>query len=249
MASCNRILAFLRLALERGFHFMASWPPCHHAMIGPRVLSGLAVNRPRSRIGSTLLESRLGDLSLTGSPSWHNAVYQLLSQLPITPFSPTRLSLSPSNDWNLHILNISASPVHTRHHGFDLLRVITIYMVMQIHTGEFEYISPAGTVLHTAGSWAVGWTNSLLRVCVPLFVLITGFFLFPIEDERKFFRKRFTRVLIPFVIWCAVYAFYSYAQGAITLQTALLNIAKIPVNYGTEVGHLWFVYMLMAIRS
>jgi surface polysaccharide O-acyltransferase-like enzyme len=144
-------------------------------------------------------------------------------------------------------VNIPASPTHTRHRGFDLLRVIAIYMVMQIHTGEFEYISTTGTVLHTAGSWAVGWTNSLFRVCVPLFVMITGFFLFPIGDERKFFRKRFTRVLIPFVIWCAVYAFYYYAQGAISLQTALLNIAKIPVNYGTEVGHLWFVYMLMAI--
>jgi surface polysaccharide O-acyltransferase-like enzyme len=145
------------------------------------------------------------------------------------------------------MVNISASPVRTRHRGFDLLRVIAIYMVMQIHTGEFEYIAADGTVLHTAGSWAVAWTNSLMRVCVPLFVMITGFFLFPIEDERKFFRKRFTRVLIPFVIWCAVYAFYSYAQGAISLQTALLNIARIPVNYGTEVGHLWFVYMLMAI--
>ena len=142
----------------------------------------------------------------------------------------------------------SSSPsTSLRHRGFDLLRVIAIYMVMQIHSGEFEYISPGGTVLHTAGSWAVGWTNSLLRVCVPLFVMITGFFLFPIEDERKFFRKRFTRVLIPFVLWCAIYAFYSYAQGAISLQTALINIAKIPVNYGTDVGHLWFVYMLMAI--
>jgi surface polysaccharide O-acyltransferase-like enzyme len=145
------------------------------------------------------------------------------------------------------MVNISAFPTHTRHRGFDLLRVIAIYMVMQIHTGEFEYIGPDGTVLHTAGSWAVGWTNSLLRVCVPLFVMISGFFLFPIGDERKFFRKRFTRVLIPFVIWCAVYSFYYYAQGAIPLRTALLNIAKIPVNYGTEVGHLWFVYMLMAI--
>ena len=95
-------------------------------------------------------------------------------------------------------MNTSASPVHTRHRGFDLLRVIAIYMVMQIHTGEFEYIGNAGAVLHTAGSWAVGWTNSLFRVCVPLFVMITGFFLFPIENERKFFRKRFTRVLIPF---------------------------------------------------
>jgi hypothetical protein len=50
------------------------------------------------------------------------------------------LSLSSSNDWNPPILKISASPVHTRHRGFDLLRVIAIYMVMQIHTGEFEYI-------------------------------------------------------------------------------------------------------------
>ena len=43
--------------------------------------------------------------------------------------------------------------------------------------------------------------------------MITRFFLFPVGDERKFFRKRFTRVLIPSVIWCAVYAFYYYAQG------------------------------------
>ena len=135
----------------------------------------------------------------------------------------------------------------TRHRGFDLLRVIAIYMVVQIHTGEFEYIATDGTVLHTAGSWAVGWTNSLLRVCVPLFVMISGFFLFPVGDERKFFRKRFTRVLLPFLVWCVVYAFYSYAQGAATLQATLLNIAHIPVNYGTEVGHLWFVYMLMGI--
>lgn len=144
-------------------------------------------------------------------------------------------------------MTTSAPSTHLRHRGFDLLRVLAIYMVVQIHTGEFEYISPEGTVLHTAGSWAVGWTNSLLRVCVPLFVMITGFFLFPIEDERRFFRKRFTRVLIPFVLWCAVYSFYSYAQGTISLRMAWLNIARIPVNYGTEVGHLWFVYMLMAI--
>ncbi len=145
------------------------------------------------------------------------------------------------------ISTISSPLAHTRHRGFDLLRVIAIYMVMQIHTGEFEYIANDGTVLHTSGAWAVGWTNSLLRVCVPLFVMISGFFLFPIEDERRFFRKRFTRVLIPFVVWCVVYAFYDYARGLATLRTTLLHVARIPVNYGTEVGHLWFVYMLMGI--
>jgi hypothetical protein len=74
------------------------------------------------------------------------------------------------HDWGPHIVNISAPRTHQRHRGFDLLRVIAIYMVMQIHTGEFEYIAADGTVLHTAGFWAVGWTNSLFRACVPLFV-------------------------------------------------------------------------------
>ena len=144
-------------------------------------------------------------------------------------------------------MNTSVSPATRRHLGFDLLRVLATYMVMQIHTGEFEYIGPHGEVLNTPGAWAVGWINSLCRICVPLFVMISGFFLFPIKDERKFFRKRFTRVLIPFVLWCAIYAFYFYAQGMASLSDTLLNIAKIPVNYGTEVGHLWFIYMLLGI--
>jgi surface polysaccharide O-acyltransferase-like enzyme len=65
--------------------------------------------------------------------------------------------------------------------------------------------------------------------------------------SAKFYKKRFTRVVIPFVVWCVVYAFYFYAQGTNSLRATLINISHIPLNYGTEVGHLWFVYMLMAI--
>jgi len=77
--------------------------------------------------------------------------------------------------------------------------------------------------------------------------MISGFFLFPIGDERKFYKKRFTRVVIPFAVWCVVYAFYYHAQGTNSLRATLLNISHIPLNYGTEVDHLWFVYMPMAI--
>ena len=135
----------------------------------------------------------------------------------------------------------------SRHVGLDILRVLATYMVMQIHTGEFFYISKAGGVINTPDSHWVGWLNSLFRSCVPLFVMISGFYLFPIRNNREFFRKRFSRVLVPFVLWCAVYALYGYARGDSTLQGALRNILKIPVNYGTEVGHLWFVYMLIGI--
>jgi surface polysaccharide O-acyltransferase-like enzyme len=44
-----------------------------------------------------------------------------------------------------------------------------------------------------------------------------------------------------------IYAFYLYWQGTTTLRGALLSILKIPVNFGTDVGHLWFVYMLLGI--
>lgn len=134
-----------------------------------------------------------------------------------------------------------------RHFGLDVLRVLACYMVMQIHTGEFYYIGNDGTVINSADSHIVGWYNSAFRTCVPLFVMLSGYFLFPINDTAAFFKKRLGRVAIPFVLWCALYAFYYYFTGAATLQTALLNILKIPVNYGVEVGHLWFVYMLLGI--
>ena len=134
-----------------------------------------------------------------------------------------------------------------RHYGFDILRVLACYMVMQIHTGEFYYIGDGGTVINSTDAHIVGWYNSFLRTCVPLFVMLSGYFLFPITDSRAFFKKRMSRVAIPFVLWCVIYAFYYYFKGQATIQDTLINVAKIGVNYGVDVGHLWFVYMLLGI--
>ncbi|MBB3058949.1 acyltransferase [Mucilaginibacter gotjawali] len=135
----------------------------------------------------------------------------------------------------------------TRNYGLDILRVIACYMVIQIHTGEFYYIGDRGNVLNTLDANWVCWYNSLCRICVPLFVMISGFFLFPVKDASVFFKKRFSRVAIPFILWCVLYAFYFYFRGDATLNATVTNIVHIPVNYGVEIGHLWFVYMLLGI--
>jgi surface polysaccharide O-acyltransferase-like enzyme len=134
-----------------------------------------------------------------------------------------------------------------RHFGLDLLRVIATYMVIQIHTGEFYYIGDGGTVLNTPDSYWVGWYNSLFRVCVPLFVMLSGYFLFPVTDTASFFKRRLSRIAVPFITWCILYAFYQFFMGKAQLADAFLNILKIFVNFGTEIGHLWFVYMLIGI--
>lgn len=134
-----------------------------------------------------------------------------------------------------------------RNYSLDVLRVLAIYMVVQIHTGEFYYIAKDGTVLPGTDAYWVGWYNSLFRSCVPLFVMISGFFLFPVKDVNTFYRKRLSRVVIPFVIWCILYAFYQFFLGQVNLGTAFINVLKIPVNFGTEIGHLWYVYMLIGL--
>ena len=134
-----------------------------------------------------------------------------------------------------------------RNYGLDILRVLACYMVIQVHSGEFYYIGAGNTVLNTPNAYWVGWYNSLCRVCVPLFIMLSGYYLFPVVNTAAFFKKRLSRVAVPFAIWCALYAFYQYFMGTATLPVALLNILKIGVNFGVEVGHLWYVYMLLGI--
>jgi surface polysaccharide O-acyltransferase-like enzyme len=139
------------------------------------------------------------------------------------------------------------SKILQRNYGLDILRVLACYMVIQVHTGEFYYIGANTTVLHTSNAEWVGWYNSLCRVCVPMFVMLSGFFLFPVGNAGLFFRKRLSWVAVPFAIWCALYAFYQYFMGSVTLPAAFINILKITVNFGVEIGHLWYVYMLLGI--
>lgn len=136
----------------------------------------------------------------------------------------------------------------TRVFSLDLLRVIACYLVIQVHAGEFFYIGEGNAVIAGNDAHWVGLLNSIGRSAVPLFIMLTGFFVLPVKDEMSsFFKKRFTRVAIPFVVWCIFYAFYKFFAGEIDIQTVFLNVLKIPVNFGTEVGHLWYVYMLIGL--
>jgi len=120
-------------------------------------------------------------------------------------------------------------------------------MVIQAHAGEFFYIKADGSVSNTIEAYWVGWYTPLCIISVPLFVMISGIFLFPVNDITAFLKKRFSRIAIPFVLWCIFYALYFYLRGYASLNTTLGNIVNIPLNFGAQIGHLWFVYMLLGI--
>lgn len=134
-----------------------------------------------------------------------------------------------------------------RNMAIDLLRVIAIFLVLWQHASEYYYIGPNLSVIYENCD-ALAWLNSASRTCVPLFVMISGYFLLPVKDStRSFFKRRFTRILFPWIVWCVCYAVYYVFYRGDSLQTCLGNICRIPLNWGVEVGHLWYIYMLIGL--
>ncbi len=131
----------------------------------------------------------------------------------------------------------------------DWLRVIACFMVILVHSIEPFYLGgPEGTYIASKANAL--WTtlvNSALRPAVPLFVLASSYLLFPLKtDTAAFFRKRFVRVLIPFIIWTLLYALVPMIGSGGRIDIAG-NLKSLTFNFLMASGHLWFVYMLLGV--
>ena len=123
----------------------------------------------------------------------------------------------------------------------DWLRVAACFMVFVVHSTEPFYLGGEGSLIlnETDAFWA-SFFDSFVRSCVPLFVIASSYLLFPLKcSTGEFFRKRAVRILIPFVLWSAVYAF-AWGDPDDNFRNLLLNF-----NYSA--GHLWFIYMLLGV--
>ncbi len=123
----------------------------------------------------------------------------------------------------------------------DWLRVAACFMVFIVHSAEPFYLGGNGSlILNDADAFWASFFDSFVRSCVPLFVIVSSYLLFPLKcPTGEFFRKRAVRILVPFAIWTVVYASV-WGEPAENFRNLLLNF-----NYGA--GHLWFVYMIIGI--
>ena len=131
--------------------------------------------------------------------------------------------------------------MNSREIWIDWLRVAACFMVFIVHSTEPFYLGGEGSLILTASDafWS-SFFDSLVRACVPLFVIASSFLLFPVGySTREFFRRRAIRILIPFAFWTIIYAF-AWGNPSDNFRNLLLNF-----NYSA--GHLWFVYMLIGI--
>jgi surface polysaccharide O-acyltransferase-like enzyme len=134
---------------------------------------------------------------------------------------------------------------HVRILYADVLRDLAIVMVVILHAAGS--LALKYTSLDHGAWWAANLLDSLTRSCVPLFFMVSGFFLLDSTKEEPlgiFFRKRVRKVVVPFLGWAAFYIVWNvtYHQQPITLPDAIKEILAGPVYF-----HLWFVYTLIGL--
>lgn len=119
----------------------------------------------------------------------------------------------------------------------DLVRALSAFLVVLAHV---EYSGSGSSVVRT-------FYYALTRVAVPLFFMVSGFLLLSRnEPYLEFFRKRFLKVFIPFIIWSIIYLIW---KGEL-LDQPLITILKsyfVKIIRGPRENHLWFFYQLFGL--
>ncbi len=130
----------------------------------------------------------------------------------------------------------------------DNLRVIATISVVVIHVIsaylKFE-------TQPTTNWWVANVFDSLLRFCVPIFVMITGALLLPKEYQLyDYLKNRILRIIIPFVFWTFIYIILNYillilSGNSLSFNFVLKDIAQKIINGASF--HFWYIYMIIGI--
>ena len=151
----------------------------------------------------------------------------------------------------------------------DVVRFIAMFTVVCCHCADpFNFYPGTAPNIGEIKLWGAIY-GSVLRTCVPLFVMITGALLLPVRgDTSAFYKKRITRVLYPFFIWSVIYNlfpwitgwlgfspqiildFFPYAGEEVMRQSfsvAVKYILNIPFNFSILAVHMWYIYLLIGL--
>jgi len=140
----------------------------------------------------------------------------------------------------------------------DYLRVVACFLVMLVHASENFYGADnsglAGNVSMLANEsnrlWVSVFDGFCGRISVPLFMIISAFLLVPMKEGdtmNRFYKHRFARILPPFVAFLLLYTFLPLAWGGMTWEQSLEDLKRLPWNFPSMGGHLWFMYPLISL--
>lgn len=153
----------------------------------------------------------------------------------------------------------------------DAIRLLAFFMLLSCHAADpfyaaAAYASSGASADPELVQWGVRW-GSLVRPCVPLFVMLTGVLSLPVKGSMEsFYKKRIPRVFFPFLIWSVLYYLTPWITGLLgmdssvviklfswaetdsqALSDGLANVVRIPYAFSFIACHMWYIYMLIGL--
>ncbi|AMD94525.1 acyltransferase [Leptotrichia sp. oral taxon 847] len=135
---------------------------------------------------------------------------------------------------------------------FDVLKFVAIIMVIFIHIVCRKLYEIENGISY---EWIVSNViDSFCRSCVPIFVMVSGFFLLGKDEEITFFfKKRFLKIIPKFLIYSVIFYLFTIIFQSNNFKSALFFKKSFYVNFvkqllnGKIYYHLWYVYMIISI--
>lgn len=122
----------------------------------------------------------------------------------------------------------------------DVFRVLLASLIVVLHASGIAMSAMA----FGGRDWsALLFVNSVSRVAVPCFFMLSGYLLLGRDESGLiFFKKRFCAVFVPFLAWSGIYMAWNAYWGVPVVST-VQNI----VNGSGASYHLWYVYSLVGL--
>lgn len=124
----------------------------------------------------------------------------------------------------------------------DQLRALAIIGVIGIHVSQYFLGSLTGVSFLFISEFAI-----------PIFLMISGILLLNKEYSiRGFLKKRYPRIIIPFLFWGGIYIifailFQNMAFHFSSLETAMLFIFNMFMGIKGYIVHFWYVWLILSV--
>ncbi|MGI0528406.1 acyltransferase [Treponema socranskii] len=124
----------------------------------------------------------------------------------------------------------------------DLIKGITCYLIVFLHNTMFTN----GTDILNIYDCIILFLHSITRVGVPVFMGITGYFVF-FEKERQFNYgiRKIGRYLIILLLWEVIYFSYEFFTKEDLSKTFFHDLSEIDITC----GHLWYLKLYIGILA
>lgn len=126
-----------------------------------------------------------------------------------------------------------------RNINIDLIKCIAVYLVISVH---FLANIKLYQIIITKGTYPAIVFRSFFMVCVPLFIITTGYLMNNKKLSKKYYYSLF-RVLIIYILDGLLYVLYKhiYYDELISIKYILYTIASF------NVGYSWYIEMYLGL--